>query len=56
MNRVRDNFKFRPDMVVTLPQNRKIIIDSKVPLMAYLDALEAPDETRGKKRRGKGVK
>ncbi|WP_299977597.1 DNA recombination protein RmuC [Desulfobacula sp.] len=40
----------RPDMVVTLPGNRKIIIDSKVPLMAYLDALEASGEEERKDR------
>lgn len=40
----------RPDMVVTLPGNRKIIIDAKVPLMAYLDALEARDEAEQKER------
>jgi DNA recombination protein RmuC len=40
----------RPDMVVTLPENRRIIIDAKVPLMAYLDALEAGSETERKDR------
>jgi len=40
----------RPDMVVTLPENRKIIIDSKVPLMAYLDALEASGEMEKQER------
>lgn len=40
----------RPDMVVTLPENRKIIIDSKVPLMAYLDALEASGEREKEER------
>jgi DNA recombination protein RmuC len=40
----------RPDMVVTLPENRKIIIDSKVPLMAYLDALEAQEDKQREER------
>jgi DNA recombination protein RmuC len=40
----------RPDMVVTLPGNRKIIVDAKVPLIAYLDALEAEDDKEKKIR------
>lgn len=39
--------RLRPDMVVRLPNGREVIVDAKVPLAAYLSALEAgSDEDR----------
>lgn len=36
--------KIRPDIIVNLPGERCIIIDSKVPLMAYLDSVQSNDD------------
>jgi DNA recombination protein RmuC len=39
-----DAGRLRPDMIVHLPSDRKVVVDSKVPLTAYLEAIEAADE------------
>ena len=38
------NGRVRPDMLVRLPGGRSLIIDAKVPLTAYLEAVNAADE------------
>lgn len=43
-----DEGMLRPDAIVTLPAQRKVVIDSKVPLDAYLEVLEAEDESTRK--------
>ena len=40
----------RPDMLVRLPNQRQIVIDAKVPLAAYLEALEAADDSSRKEK------
>jgi DNA recombination protein RmuC len=40
--------RLRPDAVVLLPAGRRVVIDSKVPLDAYLEVLEAEDDSTRK--------
>jgi DNA recombination protein RmuC len=43
-----ENGASRPDMVVRLPGGRRVVVDAKTPLTAYLEAMAAPDETARK--------
>ncbi|MGH8192149.1 MAG: DNA recombination protein RmuC [Rhodanobacteraceae bacterium] len=38
--------RLRPDMVVRLPSQKTVVVDSKVSLMAYLAAADEPDEAK----------
>ena len=39
-----DDGRLRPDVIVRLPGGKVVIVDAKVPLAAYLDAIAATDE------------
>ena len=41
----------RPDLVVRMPGDRRVVVDAKAPLHAFLDAYDTTDETR----RGQGL-
>lgn len=38
--------RIRPDMVVRLPGGRTLVVDAKVPLAAYMEAVSAADDTK----------
>lgn len=43
-----DDGQLRPDMIIRLPEGRTIIVDSKVPLSAYMRAFETENEEERK--------
>ncbi len=43
-----DGGRLRPDMIVKLPNGRNIVVDSKAPLQAYLESLEAENDAARK--------
>jgi DNA recombination protein RmuC len=45
-----DAGRLRPDLVVRLPGGKSVVVDAKVPLSAYLEAMEAQEEAVRKER------
>lgn len=41
-----DGGKLRPDLIVHLPLRKKMVVDSKAPMSAYLDALHVTDDAQ----------
>jgi len=39
-----ENGRLRPDLIVHLPGRKRIVVDAKAPLDAFLDAQDSPDE------------
>jgi DNA recombination protein RmuC len=42
--------RYRPDMIVRLPNGKNVIVDAKAPLSAYLEAIETNDDTLRKSK------
>jgi DNA recombination protein RmuC len=47
--------RLRPDMIIKLPANRQVVVDSKVPLSAYLKIFETEDMEQQKTLMGQHV-
>jgi DNA recombination protein RmuC len=45
-----DGGRLRPDLVVKMPGGRRVVVDAKVPLEAYLDAIETNDDEERRDR------
>src|SRR5919204_6941211 len=45
-----ENGRVRPDVIVNLPGGKHVVVDAKVPLDAYLRALEAGEDDAGRQK------